>query len=98
MTKEEYRDIKEAYRKNYERAISDLNKEYALANNPYAIGDKIRDHYQYIQIEKVNPYMPSFGELPCCTYHGPRLRKDGTPMKSGEYGVVYQNDIEDGTK
>lgn len=71
-----------------------LDVEYATKNNPYKVGDKIQDHWQYIQIQSIHyGGLNGSNGLPVCVYKGIRLKKDGTPFKSGENSNMYQSNI-----
>jgi len=88
MTEDEY------YKKKLE--IEDLKKElareYAESNNPYEIGDVIRDHIGCIRIEIINTYTTMY-DLPSCSYSGLCLKKNGEPYKSGEIRESYQQNV-----
>ncbi len=68
-----------------------LAREYAMANNPYKIGDKVTDHIGSIRIEKISAYL--LGKKPCAMYYGLELKKDGTPKKKGDKRYVWQTNI-----
>lgn len=94
MTRQEYEQRKKILKQEYDHNLYVLDKEYAMANNPYKIGDIIEDHIGRIKIEKI-----SFGytfphETPGCIYYGIELKKDGTPKKQQDPDrVVYQSNI-----
>lgn len=92
MTIEEYRQKRKELRERHWREEKELAKEYALANNPYSIGDLVTDHIGSIKIEKIQISEDISG--PCCVYYGLELKKDGTPTKRGEKRHVYQTNID----
>jgi hypothetical protein len=94
MTKQQYNDrIKEV------EELHKINKllviqVYAYANNPYKVGDIIRDHSHIIKIERIKFCRPSIGEeFPSCVYHGIELKKDLTPKKNQGNTVMYQTNV-----
>ena len=91
MTYEEYLEKKKAIEYEKNSLIRQLSKEYALNNNPYKIGDTISDRWCTILIEKIEVSY-SFGK-PYCVYSGTKLKKDGTPYKSGVRESVHQNHV-----
>jgi len=76
------------------KAKSALAKEYANANNPYKIGDVIKDHICSIRIEKIGYIIGSYSRLPECIYNGVVLLKGGAENKKGQRTDVYQSNIE----
>lgn len=72
-----------------------LLKEFCFSNNPYKVGDIFEDHMGKILIEKIMPSGYRFsGAIPCCSYYGLELKKDGTPRKNGSKRQCWQsNDI-----
>ena len=94
MTYEEYLEKKSAIEKEKDSLIRQLAKEYALSNNQYKIGDTFSDIFgSTILIEKIEiSYSYNFNK-PCCIYFGTKLRKDGTPYKSGVRESVHQNHV-----
>lgn len=80
-TKQIYADYIEAQKK--------LDIEFGLSHSIYKAGDVINDSIRTILINKITVYK-SFG-LPEPVYHGIILKKDLTPMKSGERGSIYGN-------
>jgi hypothetical protein len=89
MTYEQYLEKKSAIEKEKNSLIRQLGKEYALNNNSYKIGDTISDRFgSTILIEKIE-LSYNWGK-PCCAYFGTKLRKNGTPYKSGEKDWVHQ--------
>jgi len=76
---------------DYERAKRDIYKKYAYANNPYKIGDIIKDHIGILKIEKIGFHI-SFGES-CCIYNGIELKVNHEPIKKQTGRTVYQDNI-----
>lgn len=70
-----------------------LYKEYALSNSSCELGEIVKDHRCIIKIKQIK-IMIDFGGYPECYYRGPKLRKDLTPYKSGEFESIYQSNIE----
>ncbi len=94
-TQEKYQDdLKELHLK-HELEINNLARVYALANNPYKLGDIVEDHTGKLLIEKIT-FTRGFGfnGIPECVFRGIELRKDGTPMKKQDKNrTVYQSNI-----
>lgn len=98
MTVTEYQKQANFYQKEYEEKIRKLKKDFAVSNNPYKIGDIIKDHYQCIKIDNIKWKFAYYGNnagLSECVYIGPRLKKDLSPFKSGEIGTICQSNIEE---
>lgn len=93
MTYEEYKNkIKEIEAEaNHRKKL--LMKVYCDANNPYKVGDIVKDHIGSIQIESIAYDYGSSYSAPCCVYKGPVLKKDLTPVKRGEKRSCYQSNI-----
>jgi hypothetical protein len=94
MTKQQYKDKIKELKASY--SISELHivQEYAYANNPYKVGDIIRDHCHIIKIQTIKFCKPSIGEgFPSCVYHGIELKKDLTPKKNQGSTVMYQTNV-----
>jgi hypothetical protein len=70
-----------------------LVEKYALKQNPYKIGDKIRDRLFSIVITSVRT-APGFlcSDEPTCYYIGIKLNKDLTPNKRGATHIIWQED------
>ena len=71
----------------------ELDKKYALANNPYKIGDIITDHIGSLKIEKTKLYRTYSDRLPSLIYFGVELKKDGTPRVRQENRGVHQTNL-----
>lgn len=91
---EEYKEKVQLIHEEKERAIGKLNIEFAKANNPYKVGDKVTDHIGTILIEKISVSAGAYNRLPCCVYFGPELKKDGEPKKSNAKRDLWQSNIE----
>jgi hypothetical protein len=74
---------------------SQLIAQFALANNPYKIGDIVTDHIGSLLIEKIkvrNQY--NYNKLPDCLYFGIELKKDGTPkIRQDKDRRIFQSNI-----
>lgn len=107
MNEQEYKDRKSELDKEYSEKKQELDSEYikktkilqrefAEFNNPYKIGDVIRDHMGRIEIKSIKWTVPvSLGlpHLPCCVYSGLVLNKNNKPGKKPKTRVVYQSNI-----
>lgn len=91
MTREEYENLINEEHKRHANEVIAIRRKFALDNNPYKIGDKIRDCCEFIEISKIT--ISVFADPPNCVYHGYLLRKDGTKMKYGRMSRICQSDI-----
>jgi len=82
MTIEKYKQIKKEIEKKHRNEIQELDKRYALANNPYKIGDIIRYKNIVIKIDKIVIICLTH---PSCEYFGYCVNKDGTLSKKRNY-------------
>ncbi len=92
MKKEEYLKSLDELTKEHSEKCRQLAISYAMANNPYKVGEVFQDHIGKIIIESIGVYVSQ--ETPMCRYFGLELKKDGTPRKDGNKRLAYQsNDI-----
>lgn len=69
-----------------------LNREFALLNRKYVIGDIISDKSCSIKVEKYGIDFDA-NRLPVIYYLGPMLKKDLTPMKKSTTRSVWPSNI-----
>lgn len=82
MTKEEYRKRLSELKEEFEKKTKELAKEYALSNNPYKVGDIIKDSYQIIKVDRVSVLLPSItSDYPQCVFYGTQLTSKLVPKK-----------------
>lgn len=93
MNIEEYNTKLKEIQAEYENKKRDLIIFCCKINNPHNIGDVITDHIGSIKIEKIGFSAGFYGALPCCSYTGLVLKKDGLPTKKGEKRTVHQSNI-----
>ena len=95
MTLEQYKARKAEIEASAKRAINDLKKEYAKANNPYKIGDIFTDHIGSIEItECVGAGQIGYIDEPCMVYNGYILTAKGERRKDAATRSAWQsNDI-----
>ena len=92
MTEDELNSQIADLKKEYDLKKQKLQIAYADSNNPYKIGDIVKDHIGNLKIERIsyaNLYMTNKFQ---CRYIGIRLNKDGSPSKK-ETSPVYQSNI-----
>ncbi len=89
MTEQEYNAKLAEIEAAANRQKASLMYEYARSQAIFKVGDIIQDHNKTILVQKISAYK-SFGVV-SPTYEGVILKKDLTPKKSGERGVVYGN-------
>lgn len=78
----DFKELKEKRRElyeKYEKENQELDKQYALENNPVKIGDIVTDHYHTIKVESM--MQTTSCEVPQMKYYGTELKKDGKPKK-----------------
>lgn len=92
MEKEEYYAKRNQLAKEHLQALKELNKEYALINNPYKVGDLICDHIGKGRILSFKVY-ESYGELPQLVYRCANLTQKGTINKREPERNIYQSNI-----
>lgn len=85
MTKDEYIARLEQIKRKCQKEVNELGLEYIKNSIPYQVGDTIRDHVGGMVIERVQPVLSAFVQIPfnipTCRYYGVQLKKDGTPKK-----------------
>lgn len=92
MTEDELKSGLELLQSEYIQKKNDLFKRYAIANNPYNVGDIITDHYHTIKIDKIGF---SISDNTCqCVYIGTELNKNLTVSKRQVNKSIYQNNVE----
>jgi len=93
MTKKEYQSQIKTINTEANEKKKEVMREYAMSNNPYNIGDIVKDHQQTIKVDDIKIQISSETSMPQCVYYGILLKKDGTPYKSGKKEYVYQSNI-----
>ena len=91
---ENYQAELKALDKEFELKKQNLIRLYAQENNPYKVGDTIKDHIGSVVIEKIAYTINYSNKFPTCSYYGLELKKDLTPRKDGSKRWVAQNNIE----
>lgn len=91
MTEEEYKIKLKQIDKERDKSLQLLYKEYALSNNPYKIGDIIKDHQSIIKIESIGIYKGYY--FSGCKYFGTKLTSKLVPFKNGDKSTIYQMNI-----
>jgi len=91
MTQEELKKELKELAKKYEQEKFEVYKKYALANNPYKIGDFVTDHVATIQVQKIGIYISD--GVSSCTYTGIQYNKDGKISKKQDHTTAYQMNI-----
>lgn len=93
MTESEYLEKLDVLESRYKKRKYNLAEEYALSNNPYNIGDIIRDTTDIIEIENVFHTIGIGNVIPTCYYTGVELTKKLQP-KIKQTGVkIFQNNV-----
>jgi len=76
----------------HEKALLNLDRDFAVSNSIVKIGDVVTDHIGSVKVESIKLYR-CFGELPRLSYYGIRLKKNGLPFVSGEKRSAYQMNL-----
>ena len=92
MEKEEYFAKRNQLEKEHQQALRELNKEYALSNNPYKIGDLICDHIGMGRVLSFKLYI-GLDKLPQLVYRCANLTQKGTINKREPERDIYQSNI-----
>jgi hypothetical protein len=93
MNREEYERSLKKLKSQYDEQLTQLHKQYALANNTVKIGDIVKDHMGSIQVEKMHIAWPFGSNIPEVVYHGLELKKDGTPKKNAVKREAWQSNL-----
>jgi hypothetical protein len=89
----EYKDSVKSLEEKLEWDKTELMKQFVRENNPYKVGDIITDHIGSLKIEKMGYAWGFSGSMPCATYFGLEINKDGTPNKKGKQRTAHQSNI-----
>lgn len=91
MEEKEYQEqLKKAYA-DFDATRRQIIKNYFDANNPYKIGDTVKDHIGSVIIERFD-YM-LWESDPQIIYYGIALNKDGQPSKREPKRSIYHPNI-----
>jgi len=82
--------------KEYHKKEMELKKEFAFSNNHIKIGDIISDHFQTIQVDKIQ-FSVGNG-YPQCVYIGKLFTKKRKPFKNGKLGQIWQCNLKEDYK
>jgi hypothetical protein len=81
--------------KRHAKELSDLHGKFAFSNNPYKVGDIIKDNSGSIEITYIQ-FVKGGGHRfknPECVYNGYELKKDLTRSKKHILRKIYQSNI-----
>ncbi len=78
---------------DYTKKANKVLTEYATKNNPYKVGDIIKDHFQIGRIKKVIIHTYLSRRSISISYNCERLTKKLEPFKSGEEALIYGNNV-----
>lgn len=92
MERKEYYTKKTQLEKEHQQALEKLDKEYALSNNPYKVGDLICDHIGKGRILSFKVYR-NFRDLPQIVYRCANLTQKETINKREPERDIYQSNI-----
>lgn len=90
MTKDELKKKLAAVDEEATRKKRDVYAAYVGENAKYKAGDIITDGEDTIKVERIS--MNVYGELQVYIYYGgPKVKRNGEPVKSGRKAVVYES-------
>jgi hypothetical protein len=89
----EYHRMVDEEEARHRKALRGIEWGFAKANNPYQIGDIIRDHFQTGKILGIGLHRPVFGSNPSCYYRCEWLKATGAPRKKYEEATIYQFNV-----
>jgi hypothetical protein len=89
----EYQRMVDDENARHRKALRDIEWAFAKANNPYQIGDIVRDHHQTGKILGIGLFRSSFSNNPSCHYRCELLKANGTPRKKYEEITIYQSNV-----
>lgn len=92
MTREELDKHIRVLQNQFEEEKKRLIILYIKQNNPYVIGDIVKDHKDILKIESIQYSL--YGPI-CAVYTGIELKADLTPKKKQTGAVVYQSNLRD---
>lgn len=92
MEEKEYYSKKAQLENEHQQALKQLDKEYALSNNPYKIGDLICDHIGKGRILSIKGVYKSY-KLPQLVYRCANLTQEGRINKREPERDIYQYNI-----
>ena len=81
MTKDEYAAQLDILNQEHRAKCDELAETYAMANNPYKVGDILRDYCQIILVERIGWGYNFSSCLPQCVYYGKQLTTKLVPKK-----------------
>ena len=100
MTKKDFLAELTLIRQDYKKAKEDLYLNFAEENNPYKIGDIVRDHYHTIKIRKIKHRFPDEraifndrSDFPTSIFTGTELTKDLSPKRIQRNIFMYQCNV-----
>lgn len=94
MTYEEYEQKVEELESEFNEKKNELSREFAMANNPYKVGDILQDHYQIIRVEKIKWKWAFLSIISECVYYGTQLTAKLEPKKRQDINpCMYQSNV-----
>ena len=93
MTFDEYKEELQKLEQNFVDAKHSLQKEYAISQAIYNIGDIVLETRTniIIQVQKIRTYV-GIDKIPIPAYVGISLTKKLEPKKNGESNTIFGND------
>lgn len=95
MTNEELKELESKAYADYNATMKAIHIKCCLENNPYKVGDIIKDHIGFARIKRIIApcYSGSGSRIPCCTYDCENLTKKLEVNKREPTRVVWQSNV-----
>jgi len=93
MSKDELKQQLDFAEDQYKQNKHEILKKYAMENNPYKVGDKIRDADGEGAILRIGYSLYNYGALPCCLYTIENRTKSGSISKREPTRSIYQSRV-----
>lgn len=91
MTNKEREEKLKAEHERHNKAMYDIDVEFATSNNYVLPGDILSDGYSIILVDKI--HMNRSYSIPTCVYTGVRLKKNLKPRVDGTRASIWQGRI-----
>lgn len=94
MTEKEYKQKLVELEIEYKNKKDALGLEFEMSNNPYKVGDILKDHHQIIRVEKIKWKWAFLSIISECVYYGTQLTAKLEPKKRQDINpCMYQSNV-----
>jgi hypothetical protein len=91
MTNEEREQKIRAEKVRHNKALNDIDVEFALSNNRVQLGDIVSDGFSIVLVDRIENLRDT--PIPSCVYYGIKLKKDLTLRADRARESVWQGRI-----